>query len=94
MGSGEVSATANLTSSSDNYSDSENRRAYAKKVAEQAVSNQIVLDWINAESLRADAHIDPHGGASLSKFLPAHDNPADLSSLGTRSSLHTLIYML
>lgn len=98
MGSGEGTTTASSASSSasslDNFPDSENRRAYAKKVAEQAVGNRIILDWINAESLRADAHIDPHGGAPLSKFLPAHDDSTELFTLSKKSSPRVFIYLL
>ena len=82
------SNSASLSASSfDNFLESENRRAHAKKVAEQAVSSQIVLNWIKTESLRADAHGDPYSGALLSKFLPAHENPSELSDLSENPSL-------
>ena len=99
MGIGEgttnPSSASSSASSLDNFPDSENRRAYAKKVAEQAVGNHIILDWINAESVRADAHIDPYGGAPLSKFLPAHNDSTELSSLSKKNSLLLVfIYLL
>ena len=81
-------SSSSSASSFDNFSESENRRAHAKKVAEQAVSSQIVLNWIKSESLRANAHVDPYSGAPLSKFLPAHENPAELSDLSENPDLN------
>ena len=82
-----VEAFQRMVVSDFNAIENENRRAHMKRMADQTMSGQILLEWINAESLKAEGHLDMFTGDALGKYLPAHEKQSTLSDLSNGKAL-------
>jgi len=87
FGEDEVDRLQSLAAADLSTVENENRRLHLKRIADQSVGAQILLEWVCAQAASAENHVDPSSGDSMAKYLPLFEKPLQLSDLGTGKAL-------